>query len=65
MNNKENKYIINKNNFEKDGEYGIKIIFKNNLTNLKHIFEDCKELLSIDLTKFDASEFIDMGFMFN
>ena len=58
------KYIIN-NKFEKDGKYEIKIIFKNNLTNLNSFFENCNELISLDLSKFDTSKVTDMGWMFN
>ena len=57
--------MINKNNIEKDGEYEIKIIFKNNLKSINSLFEDCKDLLSIDLSNFDTSKVNDMGFMFN
>ena len=65
INNKENEYIMNKNNFEKDGEYELKIIFKNKITNLNSIFSDCNELISIDLSNFDISKVTDMKLMFN
>ena len=62
----ENKYIMsnNFNNFEKDGEYEIEIIFKNNLTNLSGFFEDCVELLWVDFSNFDISQVKDMGWIF-
>ena len=43
LNNLGNKYIINKNNFQKDGEYEIKISFNNKITNLTSFFEDYKK----------------------
>ena len=51
--------------FQKDGFYNIKIIFKNDLNNLKRLFEYCSFLYLIDLSNFNTSYATDMGFMFN
>ena len=52
-------------NFQKDGFYNLKIILKNELNNLKRLFECCSFLYLIDLSNFNTSYATDMGFMFN
>ena len=48
-----------------EGNYDFKIIFKNNISNLKRLFEDCSDLISLDLSNFDTSNVTDMELMFN
>ena len=61
---KNNHFYLLHNKLERDGEYEIKIIFKNNITNLNCFFS-CTEYLSIDLSNFDTTKVNDMGWMFN
>ena len=43
-------------NFEKQGDYTVTIIFKNNLSTCYDLFLDCNNIISIDLSHFDCSE---------
>ena len=58
---KDNKLIIEKKKFKKDGKYEIIIIFNNDINNLKGIFQEGITLFSIDLSNFDTSKVNDMG----
>ena len=51
--------------FNKEGRYEFKLKFKNDITNLRGFFEECKEIISLDLSNFNTSKVTDMGFMFN
>ena len=51
-------------NFEKEGEYTIKILFKKKLTSLYSLFYECKSIKEIDLSHFDCSEVKSCGYMF-
>ena len=51
--------------FKNKGEYEIKILFTNLLTNINSLFEECPLLYYIDLSNFNTSKVTDMGFMFN
>ena len=65
------KNVINKDDnkkiykFNKKGKYEFKLKFKNNISNLNSFFEDCKELISLDLSNFNTSKAIEMQGMFN
>ena len=58
--NEKNKWKIDY-KFEKEGKYNLKILFKNNIKDLKGLFENCKILYSLDLSNFDTSKVNDMG----
>ena len=58
-------YNIPYQNFKYKGNYKFKIIFKNEITNCERIFQNCSNLISIDLSKFDTSNVTSMGWMFN
>ena len=62
--NKDKKYNAEY-NFEKPDKYNIKIIFENNLSNLEHLFEECNELESVDLSNFNMDNIKDISYMFN
>ena len=47
------------------GIYEFKIIFKNNISNLTRFFEDCSDLISLNLSNFDTSNITNMELMFN
>ena len=51
--------------FNKEGRYEFKLKFKNDITNLNSFFEECKEIISLDLTNFNTSKVTDMEGMFN
>ena len=57
-------YIIN-HNFEKNKKYEIKIVFNKEITDLKQFFENCREILTIDLSYFKTSKVNNMELMFN
>ena len=69
--NNEKINVINKDNnkkiykYNKEGKYEFKLKFKNDITNLRGFFEECNELISLDLSNFNTSKVTDMGFMFN
>ena len=46
-----NEILINKNKykFDKEGKYNFKLIFKNQITNLNGLFENCTQLYSINI----------------
>ena len=48
-----------------EGNYEFKIIFKNNISNLARFFEDCSDLISLNLSNFDTSKITNMELMFN
>ena len=49
----------------KEGEYTIKIIFKNKiLEDCSYLFRYCKNITSIDLSSFDSSKVNNMNYMF-
>ena len=49
----------------KEGEYEIKIIFKNKINNCKYMFNKCKDIIYIDLSSFDSSNVTNMSYMFS
>ena len=51
--------------FEKEGQYKIDYIFKNNLTNLSNMFSGCYNLVYLNLSYFNSRNVIDMNNMFN
>ena len=51
-------------NFEREGNYEIKYLFKNNLIKANHMFSYCKSFKSVDLSKFITKNVIDMSYMF-
>ena len=61
----------NKNGFckffkpSKEGEYEIKIIFKNNIKNCSYMFNKCNDIIYIDLSSFDSSGVTNMSHMFS
>ena len=55
-----NKYFIP----DKEGEYKIKIIFKNKMTDCRYMFRNCDNIKSVDLSSFDSSEVNNMNYMF-
>ena len=44
---------------------GINQFNTNNVTNMKAIFQECNELISLDLSNFNTSKVTDMEGMFN
>ena len=50
--------------FIKEGTYNIEYIFKNNLTDINHMFYECKNLLNLDLSKFETKNINNMYRMF-
>jgi len=51
--------------FIKDGKYIFYILFNNNITNMEHFFENCSNLISVDLSNFNSSYITNMTGMFN
>ena len=51
--------------FEKKGNYKIKYLFKQNLTNCNFMFVVCKFLKSIDLSNFNTQNVTNVSGMFN
>ena len=58
-------YNIPCKNFEKEGNYEYKIVFKKGINNLERIFQNCSNLISIDFSEFDTSNATSIGRMFN
>ena len=52
-------------NFQKEGNYILEIIFKNNITKMKGFFEECTNIISLDLSNFDTSNITTIDHMFN
>ena len=50
--------------FEKEGNYKIKYIFKKLLTSTNYMFSDCSSLISLDLLNFNTQNVTDMKYMF-
>jgi len=46
-------------NFSKKGIYSIKIIFKKIITSYKNMFSDCKNLIDIDFSHFQCSNYVE------
>ena len=55
-----NKYFIP----DEEGEYEIKIIFKNKLKDCRYMFRNCMNIKSVDLSSFDSSDVTNMNYMF-
>ena len=51
--------------FKKSGKYIIKYIFTNNITKTNNMFDDCKSLIKINLSNFNALNVKDMSNMFS
>ena len=51
--------------FKREGNYIFKIIINGNITNLNGFFEDCSNIISLDLSNLNTSEVIDMYRMFH
>ena len=49
----------------KEGIYCIKLIFKKNIKNCSRMFEDCENIIEIDLSCFDTRNVTDMKMMFS
>ena len=49
----------------KEGIYCIKLIFKKNIKNCSRMFEDCENIIEIDLTNFNTENVISMEYMFS
>ena len=49
---------------EKDGIYSIKIKFNIIIKNCSYMFNECKNIIDIDLSSFDTSNVFDMSYMF-
>jgi len=68
--NDKNVYMIReykkwKYNFQEKGTYKFKIIFNNTIKLLESFFEDCTQLISLDLSNFDTSNTTNMSSMFS
>jgi len=51
--------------FSKEGNYILEIIFNNNITNMIGYFEESTNIISLDLSNFNASNVTNMSWMFN
>ena len=53
-------------NFNKKGKYNIKISFKNdkNIQNIRWMFKNCKQLISLDFSKFNSKNLNDINCLF-
>ena len=63
INNEKNtfqKYFIP----NKEGLYSIKLIFKTCIKNCSYMFNECSNILSIDLSSFNTKNVLDMSYMF-
>ena len=60
-------YKIQYTNFQKkgNGNYEFKIKFKDNFPDLERLFQNCSNLISIDLTDFAPTNVTSVGWMFN
>ena len=52
-------------NFNKTGKYMFEIIFNDNITSCKCFFQECYNLISLDLTNFNTTNVTEMSYMFN
>ena len=59
-----NNWIIEY-NFEKEGIYNFEIIFYDEIIELANFFEDCTNIISLDLSELDTSNVTSMEKMFN
>ena len=50
---------------EEERTYTIKLLFKQNITNCIEMFQDCKNITSIDLSNLKTENVKDMSYMFN
>ena len=51
--------------FEKDDIYEFQIIFNNRFTNNEVFFEECNNIISLDLSNFNTENVTDMSWMFS
>jgi len=51
--------------FNEGGIFTIKYLFKNDVTQLSHLFDGCSALVNIDLSNFNTKNVTDMSYMFN
>jgi len=60
-------YKIQYTNFQKkgNGNYEFKIKFKDNFPDLERLFQNCSNLISIDLIDFASTNVTSVGWMFN
>ena len=60
-------YKIQYSNFKDKGKgnYEYKVVFKNKTPNLERIFQNCSNLIKIDLSDFNTINTTSMGWMFN
>ena len=56
----DNKYLYG---FQKDGYYKFKIVFNSDLNNYEGFFENCSQIILLDLSNFDTSNVINFGKM--
>jgi surface protein len=59
-----NKWIIDC-HFKNEGKYSFEIHINNNITSLNRFFEDCSNIISLDLSNIDTSNVSDMYRMFH
>ena len=59
-----NKWIIGY-HFKKEGKYSFEIHINNNITSLNRFFEDCSNIVSLDLSDLNTSNVTDMYRMFH
>ena len=50
---------------EKEGEYKIKLKFKNNIKDCSFMFAGCKNIINIDFKNFNSNDIINMRYMFS
>ena len=62
---KDNNNWKNFYNFYKEGKYRFEIIFDGIMTNMEKFFEECINIISIDLSYFDNSDVTNISKMFN
>ena len=51
--------------FKKEGKYKIEYIFKKKLTKINHMFSGCWKLISLDLSRFNTQNVINMSYLFH
>ena len=61
---KENKECTIEYNFEKNGQPIFEININENVTSMEGFFENCSNIISLDLSNFDSSNINNMSFMF-
>ena len=49
----------------KEGNYKVRLVFNNKITDCSHMFMNCKYINRIDLSNFDMSNVTDMSYMFS